>query len=388
MTETVTPAAGPDATTTTSDEQTVPPSEPSRRPKWRRVPWKVAVPAAALVVVAGGASVIAASGGDSSTSGSSISADTATAQVSKRTLVDRETLSGSLGYEDQRNVPATRSGTVTWMAAEGSTKERGQILYRVDNSPTYLMYGSVPVYRPLNSSVGNGPDVRQLEANLRALGYDEDKDMDVDNNWDSATTAAVELWQDARGATQTGAVSTEEIVFLPDAQRIGSQKATLGQRTVAGQPVLVSTTTTRAVTVDLDARRTDLVSAGASARVTLPDGSRVDGTVSEIGATATAPKPDADPTVEVTVRLADKAKVTSFDQAPVDVEIAKEIKKGVLSVPVLALLALKGGGYGVERVNDDGSTTIVSVTPGVYADGFVEVSGEGVTEGSKVVTAT
>lgn len=386
MTDTKTPVVRPDDATT-SDGHTVAANDAPGRPRWRRVSWKVAVPAAALVAVAGGASMIAASDGDSSTSASSIGADASTTQVSTRTLVDRETLTGSLGFGDQRSVPATRAGTVTQMAAEGSTKQRGQILYRVDNAPTYLMYGAVPVYRALDAGVSDGPDVRQLEANMRALGYDEDTDMTIDSNWDWATTAAVRRWQDARGVSQTGSISTEEIVFLPGAQRISDQKATLGQRTAAGQVVLTSTATARAVTVNLDARRTDLVKAGGSARVVLPDGKKVDGTVEDIGTTATAAG-ESDPTIEVTVGLPKSAKVTAFDQAPVDVEFAKDTKKNALSVPVDALLALKGGGYGLERVNDDGGTTIVAITPGVYADGFVEVSGTGVEEGMRVVSAS
>jgi len=33
------------------------------------------------------------------------------------------------------------------------------------------MYGSVPVYRRLSTSTTDGPDVRQLERNLVALGF-------------------------------------------------------------------------------------------------------------------------------------------------------------------------------------------------------------------------
>ena len=73
----------------------------------------------------------------------------------------------------------------------------------------------------------------------------------------------------------------------------------------------------------------------------------------------------------------------NLDQAPVDVGFAVERGEGVLAVPVKALLARQGGGYALERV--DGG--MVSVEPGMYADDMVEVSGAGLREGLKVVTA-
>ena len=75
----------------------------------------------------------------------------------------------------------------------------------------------------------------------------------------------------------------------------------------------------------------------------------------------------------------------AYDEAPVDVSLAKETAKHVLSVPVEALLALAEGGYAVEVVNADGSTRLVRVEPGMYADSFVEVTGSGLRDATKVV---
>ena len=52
-------------------------------------------------------------------------------------------------------------------------------------------------------------------------------------------------------------------------------------------------------------------------------------------------------------------------------------------MPVKALLARQGGGYAVEVVGRG----MVARQPGLYADDMVEVEGDGLREGQKVVTA-
>ena len=52
-------------------------------------------------------------------------------------------------------------------------------------------------------------------------------------------------------------------------------------------------------------------------------------------------------------------------------------------MPVNALVARRGGGYGVELAD---SHRIVAVEAGLFADGYVEVSGRGgIREGTRVV---
>ena len=52
-------------------------------------------------------------------------------------------------------------------------------------------------------------------------------------------------------------------------------------------------------------------------------------------------------------------------------------------MPVAALLALAEGGYGLEIIEGSGSR-IVAVETGLFADGRVEVSGDGVSQGATV----
>ena len=85
--------------------------------------------------------------------------------------------------------------------------------------------------------MSNGADVKQLEANLKALGYTR-KGFDVDREWDDATTAAVKRWQRANGMTVDGTIAPGEIVFAPGAIRVTEQPVEIGLQVGPGQAVL------------------------------------------------------------------------------------------------------------------------------------------------------
>ena len=71
----------------------------------------------------------------------------------------------------------------------------------------------------------------------------------------------------------------------------------------------------------------------------------------------------------------------------VQVSLAVQSARDVLAVPVSALLALAGGGYGLEVVGPSGAHRLVGVTAGLFASGQVQVSGPGITAGTRVVVA-
>ena len=89
--------------------------------------------------------------------------------------------------------------------------------------------------------------------------------------------------------------------------------------------------------------------------------------------------------IPITVTLTDASATTNFQEVSVTVDLPSEKRTGVLSVPVGALLALSADQYGVEIVAPDGTTRKVPVTIGLFAGGRVEVSGEGISEGQRVV---
>ena len=121
------------------------------------------------------------------------------------------------------------AGTFTWLPSVGADIGRGGVLFRLDNLPVVLMYGSVPAYRALKPGVSEGPDVAELNQNLIALGYDPYGAITDPDAYSEATAAAVRRWQHAEGLSETGRVELGRIVFAPSAQRVSALKVTLGQ---------------------------------------------------------------------------------------------------------------------------------------------------------------
>jgi peptidoglycan hydrolase-like protein with peptidoglycan-binding domain len=330
----------------------------------------------------------------------------ATAKVIRTTLVETKTESGTLGYGEPVPVRAAERGILTWIAPVGTTVTRGEPLFRVDERPVVALYGSLPLYRPLAVSV-QGRDVWQLERNLAALGY---RGFRVDETYDAATAAAVRAWQAKLGLPATGGVEPGELVFTPGRVRIAEQTARVGDP-VGGEPgagggsVLSYTGTSRLVTVELEVADGSLAVKGRTVTVTLPGGRTVKGTISQVGAVATAqaatgqagssdqgaPPAGASSTaanavISVTVTIRDQKALGSLQAAPVDVDFVSGTRNDVLAVPVAALLALTKGGFGVQIVAGP-TTRIVPVQTGLFANGQVEVSGKGIAAGVKVGVA-
>jgi hypothetical protein len=90
---------------------------------------------------------------------------------------------------------------------------------------------------------------------------------------------------------------------------------------------------------------------------------------------------DASTSLTVTIGFPKAPK--GIDKAAVTVAFTASERTEVLTVPVAALLALAEGGYGLQVV-DGAATRYVGVETGLFADGRVEVSGGGITAGTKV----
>ncbi|MEV4113910.1 peptidoglycan-binding protein [Nonomuraea sp. NPDC049695] len=352
----------------------------------------VVIAVAVALVAGGGAAAVVLSGG-LALSGSGTPAQAtgvrlpATAAVKRGDLVDQQTVSGTLGYTGERTVPNNAAGTLTWLPPAGRLLGRGATLYKVDRHPVVLMYGTTPMYRTLEYGVSDGPDVRQLEENLKKLGYGDG--LTVDDHFSSTTSTRVLEWQDDKGLAETGTVTSANVVFLPGKVRVKQVSGATGDPSRAGKPVLTVTGTRRVVQVDLDVADQQLARKGARVTVELPGGASAKGKITDVGTVAQLPSASGqqanpqDATITTEITLSDAKKARGLDQAPVSVDLQSETRKNVLSVPVEALLALREGGYGVQIVQD-GTVKLVPVQIGIFASGQVEVSGGGLAEGMKV----
>ncbi|WP_440065492.1 efflux RND transporter periplasmic adaptor subunit [Streptosporangium sp. OZ121] len=320
--------------------------------------------------------------GGSGTDRTSVLLPPATTLVKRQTLADTRDADGELGYGPAATAVSRQPGTVTWLPDSGARVTRGKPLYKVDDKPVVLMYGTTPAYRDMRIGT-EGPDVRRLERNLRELGY---SGFTVDGEYTGATASAVARWQDDRGLEETGVVELGRVVFAGGKVRVDSLEAETGQPIAPGQKVLTYTGTTKVVTVRLRTEDQRMAKKGAKVSVTMPDGKSVAGKVTEV-ATIIEPGegPDADPEtrLEALVSLSRRKAATGLDQAAVDVTFTASRREDVLTVPVSALVALREGGFGVEVV-EGAKSRYLSVKTGLFAGGRVEISGDGLVEGATV----
>ncbi|MQT03290.1 peptidoglycan-binding protein [Streptomyces jumonjinensis] len=394
---------------------------PVSRRRRRPLRTSLIVLAAVAVAAAAGLAATGALGGDSTEAPSSAPAGPpATATVKRTTLTDSETVDGNLGYGDATAVQAppassassasssasaqsgqsgqsTDSGEsegsnlVTWLPEEGKVIKRGETVYSVDQQKVPLLYGSFPFYRTLEEG-SEGGDVKILEKNLSALGY---TGFTVDDDYTSGTADAVEEWQDDMNREETGAVQPGDAVVASGARRIADVKTAPGAA-LSGSPLSWSGTE-RIISVDLDVQFEDLVKKGTKATVELPDDTTVDAVVTDIGTPSTSGSGDSadgsdgsgsgdsgdEATLPIELTVKNQKGLGRYQAAAVEVTLKAETRENVLTVPVNALVAQRGGGYAVEVVTAEG-TEHRPVKLGMFADGMVEVSGKGIAEGTAV----
>lgn len=320
---------------------------------------------------------------------------TGTAPVIRTDITSRQQLSGTLGYAGTYTVVNQAGpGVFTGLPAPGTLIARGQVIYRVDGRPIPLFYGDAPAWRQLSAGVADGSDNYELQTNLIALGLAPSV-LRADNTFDSFTAQAVRSWQASLGVPQTGVVRPGDAVYMPGPIRITAIEPRVGMFAQPGQPVLEATSTQPTVLVHLNVSLESLVKAGDAVSVALPDGkTTAAGTVTSIstvavessGGNQNGPAPPA--TVTVTITLTDPAAAGTLDLAPVSVGIVNDVHKGVLAVPVVALLAQSDGKYAVAVVEGGRRRTVI-VTTGLFDDrGLVEVTSSELHEGMLVEVPT
>jgi peptidoglycan hydrolase-like protein with peptidoglycan-binding domain len=342
----------------------------------------LSVAAGATAVAAVPGALLLGRGGGGASASPPTTPRRATAKVTKRDLAERLDLDGTLGYGATHELSIARPGTITALPEPGAIIDRGGALAEVDGKDVLLLFGTRPLWRTLEDGVGDGPDVEQLEANLIELGHGTAGALGPNQAWTAATSAAVKRWQKARDVEQTGVVAVGDVEFDAGALRVAERTGSIGGH--SGGPVLKVSGTEKVVTVKLEAKRASLVAAGQAVLVQLPDSTTTPAKIRSVGTVAAVAQQGSNPTIDVVVTLDDPSAGGSLDQAPVKVKVTTTAATGVLAVPVGALLALSEGGYAVERVAGDGTTSLVAVELGPFADGWVQVKGA-INEGDVVV---
>jgi hypothetical protein len=373
-------------------------SEAAHAPRPGRARKRIVVAAVALVVVAAvGGGGVALAGHAGKDKPAATEAKVKTTTVERTDLSDSQTLPGNLGFGGEESVKGTGTGLVTRLPKSGTTVTRGKPLYWVDDRPVPVFFGDTPFFRKLDKTGVQGRDVTVLADNLRALGYDigpvptgtpaAGAGGEPSDTFTPALSAALERWQRYIGMKPTGTLAVGQVTVVPGEVRVASVKAQLGDP-VAGE-LLSVTSPAKVVTVPMDAGDVDSVGVGMAATVVLPGTKEIPAKVTSVSTSVKGGGPDdggddSPPQRDVTVTPLHSADVKGLDAAAVQVRFTTETRHDVLAVPVDALVALRGGGYALQRPGG----TLVAVRTGMYAQGLVEVTGDGLTEGQRVVTAS
>ena len=372
--------------------------------------------AVVLIALAAAAGVLVTSGATQQARAAQQSPSANTVAVEKRTLSATVSQPGILTYRARSDgspypVINEASGSYTRLPAVGQVIAQGRVLYRVNDKPVVLLYGSTPAYRTLSAGA-SGPDVAELNKDLVVLRYATSAELSPTSEYfGSATVTALEKLQAALAVSQTGTLALGQAVFQPTALRVTSVSALPGGSAQPGQAVMQGTSTARQVQLALDASQQTEVAVGDKVSITLPNNHTTPGVVSSVGAVATCPSSSgsggansssgapgtdtcsagssgsATPTITVDITPSHPAATGRWDQAPVKVGITTAAVRGALVVPVNALLAQPDGSYAVEVVSAGASTHLVPVSLGLFddADGLVQVSGSRLAAGQEVV---
>ncbi|MGW0580115.1 hypothetical protein ACWD25_30065 [Streptomyces sp. NPDC002920] len=408
-------------------------------------------------LIAGGVVIAVAAGGvvlvphwtEAARSPSKAATPSVSSVVVRRTdLSDSVSMDGTLDYGIPRAIGGPSTGTVTWLPAVGATIARGQQLYRVDNRPAVVFYGSTPLYRRLDTVGMVGPDVRVVADNLRALGYDigaqpqagtlvtpsradaaqesggpeESEGVEKSEGGEAASgspspavsgnpspaassvpqrvqpgdsvltqglMAAIGRWQRDTRVPETSVLESGDVVVTTGAVRVAQLKVQKGD--AASGELLSVTVTGKRVTVQTSEGDSSAFRKGNAVEVTLPDGSTVPGRISVVGTMIRSGSEDggdagSDLTRTITVVLdEDKARTAVRGIDSAPVQVRFPGRTNK-DVLVVPVGALLALSEGGYAVQLRNGK-LIKVTTGLFAKGLVEISGS-VTAGTRVVTTS
>ena len=315
---------------------------------------------------------------------------------------------------------------VTKAATPGRLLKEGDLLMEINGRPVIVLTGDVPMYRTLTEGA-TGDDVRQLRAAMRRLvpaarvgasgplsggvldalaswyreqGYELPGRRATQRAEQRRLEKAVETAEGpARGAARlklaefrkanAARVHSGEIMFL---SRLPARVATVSARAGAVAAGDIATVVEPALVVDgtVAAEDAKLLERGQPATLVSSSGKTYRATVTAVGASITdraaPPKKDtddkgADTPVGVPIRLspAKGVKLTELAGQSVRTEITVgDTDRAVLAVPVAAVFTRADGQAHVTVDGGAAGIRDVPVTPGLTAEGYVQITPDGV----------
>ncbi len=307
---------------------------------------------------------------------------------------------GSYGIvEDDSWQTATTDAVKAWQKALGERQTGRLALGRVVFLPGEQLVNAIA--GTLGSSVSEQG---------RAVPRTELVDLTSTETTSATSTAATTTARSsvASAVTQTASTTSTTSTAAAGRRRGGGKSSNesagggSGGSGAAAAAILQTSSTRLVATVDLPASAQSEAVRGSRVTVEMPNGSVLGGRIASVSAVATTQgagnggatggpsgagrseggESSSPPTVPVTIRLPRRVKGAGLDRAAVSVKFAQAKARHVLSVPVTALVATAGDAYAVQEAV--APHRLLPVSTGLFAAGYVQISGAGIRPGLKV----
>ena len=218
-------------------------------PQPRRRPWRVVIGGLVGVgATAAGLTVLATrQAGDEAADRVPVSLTTV--DVARQDLVLYDETTATLQFTSSVTVSSPVAGTVTTIVDEGDTIRAGSVVATIDGAPVVALVGDVPGWRDLSTSSSDGVDVRQLELNLVALGFDPGGTIVIDEEYDEATGDAVTRWEESLGLDADDEVDQSQVVYIGGTVLVDDVPVTVGASVSSGGSLVGGRQTERMVQV-------------------------------------------------------------------------------------------------------------------------------------------
>ncbi|MFE9957081.1 peptidoglycan-binding protein [Micromonospora sp. NPDC005299] len=329
--------------------------------------------------------------------------------VERKELSEAFTFRATLDTSTQKDLRLTPGieGVVTSVPLKANdTVRAGSVVLEVQGRPVIALPGRFRAYRTIKDA-DTGPDVEQLQVALRSLGY---RSADRKGTYGTSTQDALgRLYRSvgwdppyheettAVDETEAGDVTkaptrrrtiearpAELFVISGLPRRVDTVSVKIGQMVNGSETVLSRYTASTRLKGDVPSGRADVAVEGTAVRVDVGGKAVAGRLVANTAATADSPEEGAsngtdarsgssDTGLAVTVLLDDRLPIDAGRSYKVTVE-GKHTDGPVLAVPLTAVNERPDGTAFVSTQEEQGKLVDIEVTPGIQADGWVEIT--------------